>query len=97
MVCGARLLTRGEVVARATAWPEPFKYLALPDPAITIERTGDETLRLHAARPAKGIVLSAGDSVAWSDNMIDLLPGDEQTIVARGLGDGEVRACWLRW
>jgi beta-mannosidase len=96
LVCGARLLVRGEVVAREVAWPEPFKYLALPDPAIVFERMGDEALRLWATRPAKGVLLAAGDGVAWSDNLLDLLPGDEHTIVARGLGDREVRVRWLR-
>jgi beta-mannosidase len=96
LVSSARLLVRGEVVARAVAWPEPFKYLTLPDPAVEVARAGDETLRVRAARPAKGVLLAAGDGVAWSNNLLDLLPGDEQTIVARGLGDGEVRVRWLR-
>ena len=84
------------VVARAVAWPEPFKYLALPEPAIEVARTGDQTLRVRAARPAKGVLLAAGDGVAWSDNLLDLLPSDEQTVVACGLGDSEVRVRWLR-
>ena len=96
LIASARLLVRGEVVARAVAWPEPFKYLTLPEPAIEVARAGDQTLRVRAARPAKGVLLAAGDGVAWSDNLIDLLPGDEQTVVARGLGDGEVRVRWLR-
>jgi beta-mannosidase len=96
LVAQARLLVRGEVVARAASWPEPFKYLTLPEPAIQVERLGDQTLRVRAARPAKGVLLAAGDGVAWSDNLVDLLPGDQQTIVASGLGDREVRVHWLR-
>ena len=79
LVASTRLLVRGEVLARATSWPEPFKYLALPEPAIEVEHVGDQTLRVRAARPAKGVLLAAGDGVAWSDNLIDLLPDDEQT------------------
>jgi beta-mannosidase len=95
LVVGARLVVRGEVVARAASWPEPFKYLSLPEPAIEVQRVGDQTLRVRAARPAKGVLLAAGDGVAWSDNLIDLLPGDEQTVVAGGLEDREVRLRWL--
>jgi beta-mannosidase len=95
LVCGARLLVRGEVVARAALWPEPFKDLTLPDPGIEVERASDQTLRVRSARPAKGVLLADGDGVAWSDNQLDLLPGDEQTIAARGLGAEEVRVRWL--
>lgn len=93
-VLAARLLVEGAIVSRAALWPEPFKYLTLPDPALQIAQTG-ETLRLRVARPTKGLWLSAGDGVAWSDNMIDLLPGDEQLIVAKGLGNASVQTHWL--
>jgi beta-mannosidase len=89
-ILGARLHVADQVVARATAWPEPFKNLALPDPEIRITRLGDERLRISAARPAKGVWLTATNDVDWSDNMLDILPDDEQIIVARGLGDAKV-------
>jgi beta-mannosidase len=40
-------------------------------------------------------VLSAGDGVAWSDNYLDLMPGDEQVIHAGGLGERPVSVRWL--
>jgi beta-mannosidase len=95
-VLAARLFQQGEVVARTTLWPEPFKYLTLPDPGIKIEHLDADLLRIHATRPAKGVWLSAGDEVQWSDNMLDLLPGDAQTIKALQLGETEVQARWLR-
>jgi beta-mannosidase len=95
-VLGARLERAGAVLARAALWPEPLKRLALGDPSLTIERLGGERLRLTAERPAKGVWLDAGDGVAWADNMLDLLPGDPQEIVAAGLGDAEVTARCLR-
>jgi beta-mannosidase len=90
-VVAARLFKDGKVVARATLWPEPFKYLTLPDPEIQIERLGANTLRLHVTRPAKGVWLSAGDGVIWSDNMLDLTPNDPQIIVAQHLDETEVK------
>ena len=50
---------------------------------------------MRAARLAKGVWLSAGDGIAWNDNMLDVLPGDPQIITARGLGDRPVEAQWL--
>ena len=93
-VIGAQLLVNGTVVSRAALWPEPFKYLTLPDPGLQVGQEG-ETLRLRVTRPAKGVWLSAGDGVAWRDNMVDLFPGDEQVIVAKGLGTAQVQAHWL--
>lgn len=91
-VLGARLLDDTAVLARATCWPEPFKYLALPDPEIGVAYEAGEQVRLWAPRPAKGVWLDGGDGVAWSDNMIDLLPDEERVIAAAGLGARKVRA-----
>ncbi len=96
LVIGTRLLKDGQVVARAALWPEPFKYYTLPDPMIELTRLDERRLRLRVARPAKGVWLKAGSEVRWSDNMLDLLPNDEQIIVAEGLGDAEVHLRWLR-
>jgi beta-mannosidase len=95
-ILAARLLAEGRVLARATLWPEPYKYLHLPDPGVSVEREGDDTLRVRCERPAKGVWLDAGDGVAWGDNMLDLVPGDDQVVVARGLGDREVRVRHLQ-
>ena len=94
LVLGARLRLGGQVAARATLWPEPYKYLTLPDPQITLTRTDDQ-LRLRAARPAKGVWLEGGEAVAWSDNFLDLLPDDEVTVTAAGLGEASPTLRWL--
>jgi beta-mannosidase len=86
--------SHAQAVARAALWPEPFKYLRLPDPEIEITRLGDQ-VRLRAARPAKGVWLEAGDAVSWNDNFLDLLPGDELTVTAEGLGDDMPAVRWL--
>lgn len=91
LVLSARLLKDGIVIARAALWPEPFKYLTLPDPHISIERVDATTLRVHAQRPAKGVWLAAGDMVHWSDNMLDLFPNDPQSIVVYGLDESAIQ------
>jgi beta-mannosidase len=80
----------------ATAWREPYKALALLDPGLVIARSGPDTLTVSTARPVKGVWLSApGAEVRWSDNFLDLCPGDALEIQAPGLGDRPVSARWL--
>lgn len=95
LVLDARLRVGDEVVAREALWPEPFKHYRLPDPLIVVDLAGPETIRVRTVRPAKGVLLSAGDGVVWSDNMLDLMPDDERVITARGLGDRPVSVRWL--
>jgi beta-mannosidase len=96
VVLDARLIVGERVAARAALWTEPYKYLHLPDPMIIMDLEGQETIRLRAIRPAKGVLLSAGDGVEWSDNMLDLMPDDEIVIKAHGLGDRPVQIRWLQ-
>jgi beta-mannosidase len=72
---------------------------------------GFATITISARRPVKGLVLGAEpleeDDVAtegevdgmrevkWSDNALDIVPGDTQIIVARGLGKRGVTAAYL--
>jgi beta-mannosidase len=95
-VLAARLLKGDETLARAALWPEPLKYLALPDPGLSIASLGDDRVELRVERPAKGVILDGGDGVAWADNYLDLLPDEPRTIAAPGLGGREARARWAR-
>jgi beta-mannosidase len=95
-VVAARLLVGGAFAARTMLWPEPFKYLMLPDPEITVERLSDDQVRVSANRPAKGVWLQAGDGVTWSDNMFDLVPNDPQTVTVHRLGAEQIQVQWLR-
>jgi beta-mannosidase len=95
LIIGARLLKGSEILARIALWPEPFKYLTLPDPNITLERAGDQ-LTLRAVKPAKAVWLEAGEGVGWSDNLIDLLPGEDYAITVANLADQEVNSHWLK-
>lgn len=79
----------GEVLARHSSWPEPYKFLKFPKVKPDVEVKGDEVV-LSCVVPIKGIVLDVegdeeGDEVKWSDQAIDLFPGDEQVVQAKGL------------
>ncbi|KAI0263626.1 beta-mannosidase [Gloeopeniophorella convolvens] len=101
IVVGARLLDAdGRVLARHANWPEPYKYIAFPtreEVALTVALRADgETLEVAAARPVKGVVLEVeGAEVRWSDQALDVVPGDTQVVRARGLEGRAVKARFL--
>ncbi|WKB55845.1 beta-mannosidase [Eleftheria terrae] len=71
------------MVARDTAWSEPYRFYRLPDPDLRLGRQGD-CLTLSASLPAKGVWLSA-PGVRFSDNFLDLRPGETVQVEAQGL------------
>lgn len=80
--------------------PEPFKFIHFPSKnevglSITI-LPDNETVQLTSLKPVKGIVLDAeGEDIKWSDQAIDLVPGDPQTVKAIGLKGRKVFARFL--
>jgi beta-mannosidase len=81
--------------------PEPFKFIHFPSVEavglkVTVEEDG-ETVRLETKKPIKGIVLDVEgeEDVKWSDQAVDLVPGDPQTVRARGLNGRAVKVRFL--
>jgi beta-mannosidase len=76
-----------EVIARCTNWPQPYRYLDMPKPSLDVQIDGDTILVKTNDVPVKGLAFYAEevDEVKFEDNLIDLVPGDEQVIMARGL------------
>ena len=55
-----------------------------------------ETITLSCRKPIKGIVLDVdGEYLKFSNQAIDLIPGDPQTIKAVGLGRRSVKIRFL--
>ncbi|GAA5527941.1 glycoside hydrolase family 2 protein [Herpetosiphon gulosus] len=96
-VVGMQVLVDGMVVARASTWPEPFKYLPAYDPQISVTRLADDWLEISSQRPAKGVWLQTEAEIDWSDNLLDLLPNQPQRIHACGLGQQPIDIKWLHW
>ena len=98
VVVSARLLNaNGEVLARFSDWPQPFKHLELQHPRLRITENG-EVIKVKVTRPVKGVWLSVpdgGEEVRWSDNALDMVPGDNQVVIARGLKGRQVWVAWL--
>lgn len=105
VVASARLLDAGsgEVLARYSDWPEPYRFLQPPDPGLEVEvKAGvndESTLILKVKNPVKCVVLSvqgdSGSEVQWSDNALDLVPDDPQTVTARGLKGRGVKVAYF--
>lgn len=100
VVVAARLVdvqTR-EVIARAVDWPQPFTLIKYRNPELSTSVISvDEEhakVRVSARRPARGVVLFVeGDpEVHWSDNMLDIMPGDPQEVEVTGLAGRKVLA-----
>ncbi|KAH9891930.1 glycoside hydrolase [Cubamyces lactineus] len=98
VVVGARLVSRetGEVLARYTDWPQPFRHVDFPDPALHVEVAG-EKVSVRVEKPLKGLFLTVetdcdkGEPARWTDNALDVLPGDPQTVELRRAGGTYVR------
>ncbi|KAG6856280.1 hypothetical protein H0H87_005890 [Tephrocybe sp. NHM501043] len=98
VVVNARLLdSDGHVIARCADWPQPYRFLELPEPQLRVEVSGEQ-VTLSVQRPAKGVWLSVdreGSEVVWSDNSLDLVPGDPQIITAKGLNGRSLKVAYL--
>ncbi|CAK5275576.1 unnamed protein product [Mycena citricolor] len=97
IVVSARLLDdQGVVLGRYSNWPEPFKFINFPaDTSISVAAHG-ETITLSTNRPVKGLVLEVdGPDVTWSDQALDLVPDDPQTIRAAGLDGRKIHLRYL--
>ncbi|KAL5638363.1 hypothetical protein ACGC1H_005146 [Rhizoctonia solani] len=93
----------GQVLSRYADWPQPFRSYEMPDPELQLIVVDGETIRVTVRRPAKAVMLEVAEGVEgednqiqWSDNALDVIATDPQTVTARGLNGRKVTARWLR-
>jgi beta-mannosidase len=91
----------GEVIARAVDWPQPWISLQLPDPKVEMLVHEDHVV-ITVQKPVKGLWLYADENgeahdeeVQWSDNGLDILPGERRVIKARKLRGRKVTVAYL--
>lgn len=84
----ARLIVDGVCVARDVDWPQPLKYLSYEQRGLRITKEGRE-IRISTDKPVKGLVVEEVDGITFSDNCIDVIPGDEQVITVKE-GDADL-------
>ncbi|KAJ5810706.1 Glycoside hydrolase family 2 immunoglobulin-like beta-sandwich [Penicillium pulvis] len=90
-VLAARVWVNDELVARDVDWPQPFKYIDLPTPLIEIKPLSPisntdkiRTVTIAALKPVKCLVFEEQDGIKYSDNALDLVPGDIQQVTISG-------------
>jgi len=93
--------TSGKQLARAVNWPEPLKWVQMPKPGeIDVRLVGGESevesdqpraISLSADVCVKGLQLEfkGGEHVVFEDNGIDIVPGEEVIVGAKGLRVGD--------
>ena len=78
--------SRGNLLSHDVDWPQPLKHLKFPQRNVKIEAAGHEELTVTAERPVKGLMFT-NTGVQWSDNCLDVVPGQKLTIKAIGLSE----------
>ncbi|KAI8986300.1 glycoside hydrolase [Trametes punicea] len=106
VVVGARLIEpgSGDTLARYADWPQPFRHVDFPDPRLSVEVAGQKVC-VQVEKPVKGLFFTvdtgraseADEPVIWTDNALDVLPGDPQTVEMRCLEgkQSKLRAAYM--
>ncbi|KAI5467514.1 family 2 glycosyl hydrolase [Mariannaea sp. PMI_226] len=92
-VVAAYLYQDGKQIARYVNWPEPLKYLHLQKPKSLHVKVvdGGKSVEISAEVPVKGVSLETeDDAVMFSDNLIDIVPGEVVSVGASGISDTTV-------
>jgi hypothetical protein len=69
-------------------WPQPLLKLLLTDPEVLLEEKASDdpqlrSIQVQVTRPAKALWLSAGEHAVFSDNLLDVLPGEVVEITVK--------------
>jgi len=101
IIVSARVLdAKGVVLGRYSNWPEPFKFITFPSVQEVglkmIVASDGESVELSCKKPIKGLVLDVdGEDAKWSDQAIDLVPGDPQLVKVKGLKGRPIKGRFL--
>lgn len=94
-VLAARLWVEGRIVARDIDWPQPLKYLDFSRRGLEVQRkfgspSGEQIFVVSAKKPVKCLVFEEQADARFSDSAMDIVPGDEQTVIVTDLGDASL-------
>jgi beta-mannosidase len=97
VVSAALTLSSGEVVRSSADWPQPLKYVSFLERGVKYSVDG-EHVNLHVEKPTKAVVLDVEESddvgLQWSDNGMDIMPGEVVAVHGKGLTGRKVTVNW---
>jgi beta-mannosidase len=76
----------GNLLSYDIDWPQPLKHITFPDRQLKVDIQASGEIVVTAGKPVKGLFLT-NDRVEWSDNGMDIAPGQRVVIEAEGLKD----------
>ncbi|CAF3480093.1 unnamed protein product [Fusarium graminearum] len=82
-VISVRILRDGHCISQDVDWPQPLKYLDFSNRGVKVERAPDGYF-ISVEKPIKGLVLEEVAGITLEDNCIDIVPGENVIIKARG-------------
>ncbi|RCK62291.1 Beta-mannosidase B [Candida viswanathii] len=88
-----KLIKDNEVVSRSSDWPQPLRNLPWSKHSanISLDHLGEDTFEISTTTPVKGLELYVpGRTYVFSDNAIDVFPGDPQQVRIIGLSEADI-------
>lgn len=79
----------GDIVARETDWPQPLRYVVFPDRGVRVavhsgSSDGEKIVKVTVEKPVKALWFDEKDGESWSDNSIDVSPGETVKLTVKG-------------
>lgn len=87
----------GKVIARDSAWPDPVKFIDMPNRGIRFDHAEHEdhySVSVTADRPVKGFVFEEVEGLELSNNSFDVMPGEQQVV---HVGKSSLLPSQLKW
>jgi beta-mannosidase len=83
----------GVVLARDTSWPRLIKRVGMvsSESGLNVEvsprdvESDEAEIKITAEKPIKGLLFEERDGEIWTDNAVDVVPGDLYKILVRGI------------
>lgn len=93
-VIAAKVSSGGKTLSYDVDWPRPFKHLSFRNDRglkvdRKVEKDGRNCLTITATLPTKGVIFTEKAGLAFSDNGLDVMPGEEYTVFVDSLGEDD--------
>jgi beta-mannosidase len=85
-----KLLVNNQVVSTHVDWPQPYKYLSFDDRGLRVNLSESRSqISISVLKPVKGLIFDERPGLWFSDNGLDIVPGEEYSVDVQGLEESE--------